>query len=384
MYEMQLPYSDTLKVEFLSHIFDKKSESYKLFWFQAIVNKVLEGKNELSYDELINEMIADSWYMVTEYKLNLGPSDNLEGLVHYIFEISGLKTNEKKENILKFLLWCEDKKVAKMKRDLTYHVPYRLQSSFMENIKGSDEWKVSEKKLIDKINREKRLMYYFSELSGMQTEIYIRPEWCNYIVKNQDILKGWIQYHLIIYLQRRNPNVPGISSKLNPPVSRKLSRVTKYWKMIINLTPIHDIYGDQLLTEEDLSIDHFIPWSYVAHDELWNLHPTTVRMNSKKSNNLPAWNRYFPALCETEFNAYQMIWKYEAVYDEFERCKKEHVNSNDAMMKLYRPNISADEYRTNLEHILLPVYDAAKNAGFTTWKIGDVGDNETIAIAEKH
>ncbi|MBE5919975.1 MAG: hypothetical protein E7272_09045 [Pseudobutyrivibrio ruminis] len=26
---------------------------------------------------------------------------------------------------------------------------------------------------------------------------------------------------------------------------------------------------------KDISIDHFVPWSYVAHDEMWNLNPTT-------------------------------------------------------------------------------------------------------------
>lgn len=55
----------------------------------------------------------------------------------------------------------------------------------------------------------------------MDTSICVRPEWCAYIRKNQEILKGWIQYNLITYLQRRNPNVPGISSKLEPPQNRK-------------------------------------------------------------------------------------------------------------------------------------------------------------------
>ena len=75
---MQLPYSDMLEIQNLSRIFDNTSECYKFFWFQAIVSKVLEGKQHITYDELINEMIADVWYMVTEYHLNLGPRDTLE------------------------------------------------------------------------------------------------------------------------------------------------------------------------------------------------------------------------------------------------------------------------------------------------------------------
>lgn len=57
---------------------------------------------------------------------------------------------------------------------------------------------------------------------------------------------------------------------------------------------------EEPLNDKNISIDHFVPWSYVAHDELWNLTPTTRSINSSKSNNLPDWNRYFPILCKVE------------------------------------------------------------------------------------
>ena len=47
---MQLPYSDMLEIQNLSRIFDNTSECYKFFWFQAIVSKVLEGKQHITYD----------------------------------------------------------------------------------------------------------------------------------------------------------------------------------------------------------------------------------------------------------------------------------------------------------------------------------------------
>jgi hypothetical protein len=48
-------------------------------------------------------MIADAWYMVTEYHLNLGPRDNLEAAVNYIYNLRGFRPSEKKEVILDFL-----------------------------------------------------------------------------------------------------------------------------------------------------------------------------------------------------------------------------------------------------------------------------------------
>lgn len=54
---MQLPYSGNLEIQYLSRIFDNTSECYKFFWFQAILTKVLEGKDCITYGELVDEMI---------------------------------------------------------------------------------------------------------------------------------------------------------------------------------------------------------------------------------------------------------------------------------------------------------------------------------------
>ncbi len=67
----QLPYDEKLNIGYLSRLFDDTSNCYKFFWFQAILNKLTEDKTKFSYDELINEMIADGWYIVTEYHLSL-------------------------------------------------------------------------------------------------------------------------------------------------------------------------------------------------------------------------------------------------------------------------------------------------------------------------
>ena len=72
---MQLPKSEQLNIASLSRLFDNKAECYKLFWFQAILNHVCNGQQEIRFEELIDDMIANAWYMVTEYHLNLGPGN---------------------------------------------------------------------------------------------------------------------------------------------------------------------------------------------------------------------------------------------------------------------------------------------------------------------
>lgn len=365
---MQLPYSEELNIEYLGRLFDNTSECYKFFWFKAIVAKVTEGKCNLTYEELVDEMIADAWYMVTEYHLNLGPKDTLENLVDLIkVKNPELKSCEKKSIIIEFLKNTDDKEIISKKRTLTYNVPYRLQSPFMENLKGKG-WNVGENELIARINQEKRLMYYFTALNGLSTVIKVQEDWAKYIQKNQEIIRGWLEYNMILYLQRRNPSVPGIADKLIPPQERKLEKVKKYWKLILTLAPVKEIYGGNILTEKDISIDHFVPWSYVAHDEMWNLNPTTKSINSSKSNNLPDWDTYFERLARQEYQSYELMWKYEKVHDEFEKCAKEHINNDDIRYRVYREGLGYPEFAGELKSIILPVYQAAHNCGFSNWQ----------------
>ncbi len=364
---MNLPYSAELNTGYLARLFDNTSECYKLFWFKAIIMKVHNGKTVLSYDELINQMIADAWYMVTEYHLNLGPKDNLESMILLIKEKnSHLRSSEKEDVILDYLADTDDKDILEKKRILTYNVPYRLQSPFLHDVKGK-AWSVPASDLAERINREKRLIYYFETINGLSTKIIIQDDWAEYIRKNYEILLGWVEYNMIQYLQRRNPSVPGIADKLSPPIERKLEKIKKYWKLIVSLEPVHEIYDDQLLTGRDISVDHFVPWSYVAHDEFWNLSPTTRSINSSKSNYLPDWDTYFSKLVDIEFLSYKLIWKCDAVHDEFVKCAKEHINNEEVKHRIYREGLSRDEFATGLESVVLQVYKAAQDCGFTKW-----------------
>lgn len=364
---MQLPKSEQLNIASLSRLFDNKSECYKLFWFQAILNHVCTGQQDISFEELIDDMIANAWYMVTEYHLNLGPRDTLEKAVNYISTVTDLLPNVKQQEILDWLKESKDPTVTKLKRDLTLNVPFRLQAPFLDGF-SSDTWNCGSRELSERINQQERLMYYFLAFAGLDTRIRIVPEWMDYLRENQEILRGWIQYNMILYLQRRNPSVPGISDKLYPPQERKLEKVKKYWRLLSGLSPIHEIYSDSLLAPDIISIDHFVPWSYVAHDEFWNLHPTTKAINSSKSNHLPDWEIYFPRFAELEHLSYQMIWKYDAVQNEFRKCARELLNSPEIEHRLYRQGLSANEFKGQLREVVYPIYLSAKTCGFSSWE----------------
>ena len=59
---MQLPNNEYLNTHSLARLFSNMSESYKIFWFKAIVERVSKGETEISFDVLINSMIKNAWY----------------------------------------------------------------------------------------------------------------------------------------------------------------------------------------------------------------------------------------------------------------------------------------------------------------------------------
>ena len=368
----QLPFDEKLNIGYLSRLFDDTSNCYKFFWFQAILGKLTEEKTGFTFGELINEMIADAWYMVTEYHLRLGPfgvTDNLEEAVKYIGQITTFPSSERREKIISFLENTDDKQLLRYKKELIKNVPYRIQSPFLDDVKvDKREWNRPEE-LTRKINQQKRLLYYYDSFMQLDTKIVLNEDWVGYLLRNREILKGWMQLNLIHYLQRRNPSVPGIADKLSAPQSRDIDRVRKYWKLIIDLRPdIREIYGHKDMAGESISVDHFVPWQYVAHDELWNLHPTTKSINSSKSNGLPEWDLYFEPLYRLEYLSYTLSKENEKIAEAFDKVSKYHLNNEEIARNLYCTGLTEGDFGERLSNVIRPIYNAAKNSGFKEWR----------------
>ena len=363
---MQIPYSEKLNTASLARIFDNKSESYKLFWFKAILHEVGLGRNVIPFRDLIERMIVDAWYMVSEYKLNLGPADNLEKTVLYIAEKENFLPTEKEDVILSYLHNSDDRELRRLMTVLSQNVPYRLQAPLIQT-PDSKLWnKLND--ITDYINAQDGVIYLIERKKSIESRIIIEPLWMDYLQSNLGILIGWTDFNMITYLQRRNPTVPGISNKIYPPQERKLTSAINYWKYIIQQGSIRDIYSGEELTTRGLSIDHFVPWSYVASDELWNLIPTEKSINSSKSNNLPDWDRYFNRLAHAEYDAYIFTGSDERALMLFEKCAKENLNNEEVRYRLYKQGQTEQHFTNQLEELLLPIYESARNMGFKQWK----------------
>ena len=368
----QLPYDEKLNIGQLSKLFEETTNCYKFFWFKAILKLLSENKTRFSYNEILNEMIIDAWYMVTEYHLHLGPvgkTDNLEEVVKYIGATKHFPSSVKDEVITAYLENNDDRQIRAYKNELIKNVPYRIHYPFLEEKAFSNREWYRPREIALKLNQKKHLLYYYEAYQQLATRICINDSWIPYLLTNKEILLGWMRLQLIYYLQKRNPSIPGIADKLDIPEERDVKRVRKFWKLIIELRPdIRDIYGNIELADEKISVDHFVPWQYVAHDELWNLHPTTKSINSSKSNGLPDWETYFEPFSRLEYLSYTLSKDNPIVKETFANISQYHLNNEEITKTLYCDGLNEQDFRNRLRNVIQPVYNAAQNNGFKRWK----------------
>lgn len=203
----------------------------------------------------------------------------------------------------------------------------------------------------------------------MNRTVIFNPLWKQYIQDNSVALLGWIQYEKSKWLQINNPEVPGIVYKLFPTDAntRKLKYVRELWEIVLERETVLDIYTNKPLDKSNYDIDHFIPWSFVMNDELWNLLPMEPSLNSSKNNRLPPWE-FFKRFAQNQYEMYCLMWNDEFVRERFEKCYRDNIHSIWAETELFKPENSEEQFVNILRKNMQPVYDSAKRQGYEVWK----------------
>lgn len=376
-----LPYSNLINTNKLSQVFDDTSNSYKFFWLKAIIKRA-DSKPIDTIENIVCDMITQTYYMVNECNLSLGPNDKLEEVSKYISKIYKISTNvDSQELLIRFRNngVFKDKNVRKSINKIKEYVPFCLLSPFVSV--GSDIKKYSPKNinifndLYEKSKKDSKdlLPYHFGTANGIKTEIVLDEYFTDYIVNELKIIQDFCTYNLVNYLQRKNPNVPGIINKLLPQLDRAIDdNIKKFYRYAIEAdnSGMKDIYSNRLLKDvvkhKDLSIDHFVPWSYVANDEIWNLTPTVNSVNSSKNNILPKWNKYFSKFVNQMWDIYIVINKNYKVKEQFKKVKKKHLNLKEIIELYDLPKVEKNIFKNCYEKHIRTIYDAAERNGFKT------------------
>ena len=369
---MHIPQSDILTTNRLGNIFSNTTATYKFFWFVSIMQMHAKlEKHRISVWDIVTRMVANAWYPIHYFRLSFGKSDSLYEIVKKLQDITQIPIDANIETIVDVLASkLNDRQVRGLLNTLTINVPFRFLSPWIRYTSDDEVIKRSQQ-------LENNCLY---SIIKKRCEFYIElnPKWDDYLYRHYNILVDFAYWNLTQFLQIRNPNVPAISNKLiRPDVRNSLAKQHDYWDMVMDIGgPIHCIYTDELLYPQDYDLDHFIPWSFVSHDLLWNLIPSDGNINSSKNNKLPALELYLPKLVEIQHSALQTVVR----ANKSPKVLEDYVSLGYTAKEL--ADMDSERFREVYERTFNPINQIALNMGFEAWEYKSATRDRSVTSIE--
>ena len=291
-----LPKSKTLQIEPLTRIFKNTSATYKFYWFMGILDLyVKRGITRMNIWDIMVEMTANAWYPVSYFRLSFGKNDSLRDAIISLQEVHNLPINISLNELRKWLnSHKNDSSVRQTLGFLPLNVPYWFLRPWIDIADTKEIMRRSqtlENNCLYKLTRDEDTIW-----------VELNSRWLPYLKENYVILKDYAYWNLSSFLQVRNPNVPNIINKLVKVENRQtLTRQRNYWDFVLeHANGQRCIYTDKAIVIGNYDLDHFIPWSFVSHNLLWNLIPVDGSVNSSKSDRLPDLDRYLLKLATSQ------------------------------------------------------------------------------------
>lgn len=338
---MILPSYKNLPIRKIASVFNHTTATYKFYWFLSILELHKRKGNKIKKIDLFSQMVVEPWYTVNYFQLSFGQHDLLQDYIQKYKSKLSLSINEKKENLKQLILSDENSK-----KDLSHfnnNVPHKFLSPWYSSKRKAEIYSLSQKLVDNPI------------YSIFEDYIIISSDWSEYLRFHEKILKDYCYWNLSLFLQKRNPSIPGIQNKLIKPAKRNsLSSLrNNYWSIYLAKKNVRCIFTDKSLNPENYELDHFVPYSFVTHDLMWNLIPIDKSFNSSKSNKLPNLNKHFKAFFEIQKDAFFTVQEKNAkkFKDDYLLLFKKLETKDDFKFELFRNTIS-------------PLISVAKNNGF--------------------
>lgn len=256
------PKGKKVQIENLMSVFNDTTNSYKFYWFLAILDEIKNKKNnEISIQELCYKMLTEVWYPLNFYRLSFGKADSFRIISDFINENVEIDLSINSDPLIQQIEVGLDLKARQVFENkiniLKRWVPYRfIRPFFAKETRGIADSRVNA--TINNLsnysakNTPEYCPYYFSE-----GKIIINQPWFEYFIDNLGLLTNFTNWHLIKFLQRNNPNVPGLSEKIYKPTRRYLHKYVKGWEKFLEYNTYEKcIYSDKKIIN-DFTIDHF-------------------------------------------------------------------------------------------------------------------------------
>lgn len=259
--------------------------TYKMAWAKALVEIAIENEFKEDFMDISLEKIAKKfikYYWNQTIYFNLIQGSNLIKTPVILQKV--------KELIEEYFRYINSRKPDRFER-VEYLINDKLNNeykhclnSIVKTLKADVSWRFT---FIDRKNHDEIYKY-----SKGENKITISKENLEILKANSQDLFDLINYRWGLILETFNSS-PRINKKVKiiDEIDIKRNSLNKFKKYLDeeNKERICFICGKKI-HENELSIDHVIPWSYLYADDLWNLVYVHRNCNSSKNNVIPNKN----------------------------------------------------------------------------------------------
>lgn len=264
----------------------KHTTTYKYAFFKSLLDNIFNVDLDtmfLSYEDIAFRFTEVYWNLVLRYKLRQMRSPNMDKIT----------------SVEKSLFAFCDK--------------YNFNYSIKETVCPFESLNEGlQKEVVKKIYADVRRFvlgafcgdtedqfYHFNKKDG-STGITLNSDVYRAFVKYKSVFERQNYFEWIKYMEEANREEDSYALAVKLDASTRRNNLSAYRQILTDFNQTKCFYCGKVLnsTSEDTTpVDHFIPWSFVKDDKIWNFVLACPVCNSSKSNIIPA-PKYFDFIKE--------------------------------------------------------------------------------------
>lgn len=268
VYEKRKVSEDELWSAF-SCVFSSRSRndsSYKFGFLKAIIDNLynVDENLKLTFDQLFSKFAEIYWNLILKYNLKQKAPTN----------------DNKKSFIEQILLGVKDK------YGMVEIIPYEsLSNQMMVDISHQVKVKCKTCVVGALFEDTKHLFYSFSK---KEEWIRINPLMYEFICKHKVVIEKLNYYEWARFLEKVNDDKAADHILTKIDKSSKRNNLSYYRQILFDeFENKRCFYCGKMLNPKKIDVDHFIPWSFIKNDNLWNLVLACPACNRSKNDKLP-------------------------------------------------------------------------------------------------
>lgn len=327
-----------------SHLFSSKTKntsSYKYGFLKSILDNLYNVDDELvlTFDQLFAKFAEMYWNLILKHNL-----------------LQQADTKGKKGSLIEQIL-----NAMVIKYEIALPVSFESLSGEITADITHEVKRACKRYVVGALYADTNELFYSFSKKGEWLKI--SPYMYEFLCKHKVAIEKINYYEWAKFLEKINDGQ--YTSKL----LNKIDESSKRNNLAIYRTILYQefendkcFYCGKVLKPDDIDVDHFIPWSFVKDDNIWNLVLSCKSCNRKKSDKLPS--DYFVRKI-FERNNY-LIERYPTTNYSHERMEKlYHWAQVNGFTDDWHPKDSTNTFADYYENNAMEYFEKTKNADMT-------------------